>query len=117
MRELLARIKALLKRPQELIPNELRCGDVVLFGQSCEVFKGGIKLDLRASEYVLLEFLLRHRGTVFSSKDLLDRVWHSEAEVGYDAVSTCIKRLRAKIDTNGDSSIIKTIHGVGYLIE
>jgi len=117
MLELVARIKALLRRPQELIPNELHCADVVLFVQPAEVFKGGVKLDLRPAEYSLLEFLLRHRGTVFSSEDLLDRVWHSDAEVGYDAVSTCVKRLRAKIDTDGNTSIIKTIHSVGYLIE
>ena len=117
MRELCARVKTLLRRPSHLSSNDLRCGDIMLSLAAAQVYKGGEEVELMPAEYALLEFLLRNKGKAFSAEDLLAHVWKSDAEVSLAAVTTCIKRLRDKIDSEGRNSIIKTVHGMGYLIE
>jgi two-component system OmpR family response regulator len=62
----------------------------------------------------VLEFLMRHAGHVFSAEALLERIWHSETEATVEAIKTCIKRLRQKLDENDESSVIETIPRVGY---
>ena len=80
--------------------------------------RAGKDLMLLPKEFTLLEFFLRHPGQVFSAEALLTRVWSSEADASIDAVSTCLKRLRKKIDEEGGRhSIIRTVHGVGYKLE
>ncbi len=69
------------------------------------------------AEYALLEFLLRNQGKAFSAEELLASVWKADAHVTLSAVTTCIKRLRDKIDSDERQSILKTVHGIGYMIE
>jgi DNA-binding response OmpR family regulator len=112
-----ARIKALLRRPKALSGNEITCGDITLSLANGKVYKEGHPVDLSPTEFALLEFLMRNRGKIFTPEDLLNRVWTSESEATYSAVTTSVKRIRQKLDQSRDESIIKTVHGIGYKIE
>jgi len=78
--------------------------------------RGQEELNLLAKEISLLEFLVRHRGQVFSVDDLLNKVWHSESDSSEDAVRQCVTRLRKKIDGEGENSLIVTVKGLGYKV-
>jgi two-component system, OmpR family, response regulator len=114
LHELAARIRALLRRASDPRPATLKAGDIELDADSYRVTRAGTELLLLPREFALLEFLMRHPGTVFSADELLARVWQSDTEASHDALRTCLKRLRKKIDSPGRDSIIRTIHGIGY---
>lgn len=116
-RELTARLRALGRRPSECLDDQLRAGDLVLFLHKYRLLKNGEEIDLLPLEFSLLEFLMRHPGRVFGADALLERVWPVNSEASPEAVRTCVKTLRKKIDTDGQTSIIKTVHGVGYKLE
>lgn len=118
MKELSMRLRALLRRSSTALQtDELKFRDLALEPSGHRVTRGGKDLSLLPKEFALLEFLMRHPNQVFSAEALLSRVWASETDTTVDAVSTCIKRLRKKIDVEGQTSIIKTVHGVGYKLE
>ena len=79
--------------------------------------KEGVELKLEPKEFNLLEFMMRNANTVFSAEALIDRVWESETLVSTDAIRTYIKGIRKKVDTDGEPSIIATVHGVGYRLD
>ncbi len=116
LKELLLRIRALLRRPLNYAGDVLQHRDLVVDTKSKQVSKNGIPLHLRPKEYSLLEFLLLHQGTIFSAEAILERVWASESESANDAVLTCVKRLRQQIDDQGQPSFITTVRGSGYMI-
>ncbi len=116
-KELILRVQALLRRPQNYVGEVLRCRRIVLDTKTKRVTKDGAELRLRPKEYDLLEFLLRHKGTIFSAEAIFERVWSSESESANDAIFTCMKRLRQQIDDEDNPSIIKTIRGSGYVID
>lgn len=116
-RELSARVRALLRRSGELKMNVLTCGDIVLDPQGFKVTKDGKDVSLLPKEFALLEFFLRHPNQVFSPEALLDRVWSAESEASPDTIRVHITKLRGKIDTDGQPSIIKTLHRQGYKLE
>lgn len=111
------RLKALLRRAAPFTGDKLKAGNLELDVQSHKVTRDGDELQLLPKEFSLLEFLMRHPGQVFSAEALLNRVWASEADTSVDAVSTCIKRLRKKIDVEGKRSLVRTIHGIGYKLD
>lgn len=114
MKELSARVRSLLRRPPQVTGNVLTAGLLSLEPSTYRVTKNGADLQLLPKEFALLEFLMRHPNQVFSAEALLDRVWKSESDVSPETVRTCLKRLRKKIDVEGEASIIQTLHGVGY---
>lgn len=116
-RELSARVRALLRRSGELKQNVLTCGDIELDPQGFKVTKDGKEVPLLPKEFALLEFFLRHPNQVFSPEALLDRVWSAESEASPDTIRVHITKLRGKIDTEGQPSIIKTLHRQGYKLE
>jgi DNA-binding response OmpR family regulator len=116
-RELVARVRAVLRRPPLVTPSRLKISDLELDPVSHEVFLGAKKLDLKPKEFTLLEFFMRNPNQVFSNNDILNRVWVSESEASPQAVRTCMQRLRDKIDRDGVPSIITTVYGVGYKLE
>src|SRR6516225_3101273 len=116
-RELSARLRALARRPKECLDDHLRAGDLVLQIHKYRLTKNGVEIDLLPLEFSLLEFFMRHPGRVFGADALLERVWPVNSEASPEAVRTCIKTLRKKIDTEGEPSLIKTVHGVGYKLE
>ncbi len=116
MRELLARVRACLRRPYTFTGDTLTVEDIVIEFDTRKVLKNGSVVDLLPMEYKLLEFLMRHRGQTFSASALLDRVWKSTSDVSEDAVRTCVKTLRRKIANSDGSSVLETVYGVGYKV-
>ncbi|MBC7997584.1 MAG: response regulator transcription factor [Leptolyngbya sp.] len=117
-RELLARVRALLRRPHSMAQTILRASDLELDPASCTVLKNGQELKLRPKVYSLLEFFMRHPKQVFSAEAILERVWMDDATASPDTVRTHIKLLRRAIDTKGteENSLIKNVRNRGYLM-
>jgi DNA-binding response OmpR family regulator len=116
-KELMARIRALLRRPQSMVVNVLTFGNLVLDRENYKVTKDGHNVNLLPKEFALLEFFMRHPNRVFAPEALLNRVWSSDSDATIEAVTTCIKRLRQKIDTQGQASFICTVRGAGYRLQ
>ena len=116
MKELQARVRALLRRPQAFLGTQLRYGNIVLDPQAYKVTRDGEELKLLPKEIALLEFFMRHPGQVFTAEAVLNRVWSSESEASPESFRTCLKRLRQKVDV-GEESIIEYVHGLGYRIK
>lgn len=115
--ELLARIRKLMRLVHQSPPNNLRFGDLEIdfVNHSISGPKGSIELTLR--EWTLLLFFVRQRGRIFSKYELLELVWHYQADVESNVVEVTIKNLRKKLQ-NADSKVrIKSQRGVGYWIE
>lgn len=116
--ELAARLRALLRRPKEKFTgSELKARDLVLDPVGCKVSKSGQVLSLQPMEYALLEFFMRHSGTLLSAETLLLRVWGSDSDATVDTLRTYIKTLRKKIDSLDQRSLISTVYGSGYRFE
>jgi DNA-binding response OmpR family regulator len=114
LNELSARLRALLRRPQEVRANVLKASDLVLNPTTREVTLNDKPISLLPLEYSLLEFFMRHPNHVFSHNVLVERVWKSESNATAEAVRTCVMALRKKISTTGKQSMIRTVHGTGY---
>jgi DNA-binding response OmpR family regulator len=114
MRELQARVKALLRRPTILIGDVLKFDELLLDRSAYIVKRGEKDIALLPKEFALLEFFMRNPNRVFTTQALLNHVWADESDATAAAVTTCIKRLRQKIDVEGEPSLICTVHGVGY---
>jgi two-component system, OmpR family, response regulator len=111
-RELVARIKAILRRTDgEGSQERLVLGDIELNGPAREVKVAGHSVDLRAKEFDLLAFLMENRGIVVSRDTLLDRVWGMEYAGGSRTVDVHVAQLRSKL---GRPNLIRTIRGAGY---
>ncbi len=115
MKELTARIRALLRRVTPY-SDLLEAGNVSVDPKQRTVSVGGKPVELVHREFALLEYLLRHKGQIFSSTALIDSVWTAESDVGPETVRQCVKRLRHKIDTEGQESLIENVFKVGYRI-
>jgi DNA-binding response OmpR family regulator len=116
MRELSARVRALLRRFNKTYELVLEVGDIALEPSKHQVLKEGKEIKLQPKEFALLEFLMRNRNEPFSIETLLNRIWDSDTMASPDTVRVCITRLRNKIDTPGQPSIIQTVHRMGYKI-
>lgn len=112
--ELLARVRALLRRPKEHNGIHLESGPVSLDIVTKAVVMEGEPVHLTAKEYHLMEYLLRRQGQVVSKDDLLDHVWSDEDRVQHNTVETFIANLRKKIGPG--ERVIKTVRGHGYKV-
>jgi DNA-binding response OmpR family regulator len=111
--ELLARVRALLRRPQPRTGNTFTSGPLQLDVVSKEVAVDDVTVHLTAKEFQLLEYLLRHKGEVISKDQLLDHVWADESRVQHNTVETFVANLRKKIG----EAIIQTVRGHGYKVK
>ncbi len=116
-RELLARVRALLRRPQQLVNTELSSANISLDTRSLKVLCGDQEIKLTRQEYLLLEFLMRNKNEVFSSEALVERAWSSLSESSPDTVRVHMSRLRKKLSPDLDSCPIRTLHGQGYVFK
>ena len=116
LKELSARLRALLRRPQAVVTNVITNGYLELDVVKRRITKGGVEIHLLPRDFELLEFMMRHLDEVFSSEALLQRIWGSDAEATSDALRTSIKRLRQKLDVSDSDaqSFIENIPRVGY---
>lgn len=112
--ELLARIRALLRRPAEGAGTSYHIGDVTINSISKTVEKNGHAVHLTAKEFQLLEYLAARKGEVLSKDQLLDHVWADDARVQHNTVETFIANLRKKIDKPGGENVVRTVRGFGY---
>jgi DNA-binding response OmpR family regulator len=111
--ELVARIRALLRRAQPALPPVLECGDLRLDPAQRTASRAGRHLDLGPKEFGVLELLLSARGRVVPAEELLERVWDEMADPFTTAVKVTMSRLRGKL---GDPPVIETIPQAGYRI-
>ena len=116
--ELEARIKALLRRTgaEPAVPL-LSCGDLTLDPSSHRAIRGKVVIDLTVKEYRLLEYLIRNQGTAQSRLTLLKNVWDKNFDTNTNVVDVYVNYLRSKIDKDFDRKLIRTVVGVGYMME
>lgn len=118
VRELAARVRALLRRPAAIAPERLlSAGNLTLNTSNREVKVNNQIVHLRPKEFSILELMLRNKKHLFSANALLEKLWSDEPDANVESVRTAITRLRKKIDESGKESIIVTVHGLGYKLE
>lgn len=115
--ELLARVRALLRRPAEVLQTVLSVGDLTLNTVNFEVHRAGKLISLTGKEFALLEFLLRNQGRPSSKDTIISHIWDYSADVLPNTVEVYMRYLRQKIDDDFDSKLIHTSRGFGYRIE
>ncbi len=115
-RELVARIRALLRRQTVAPSSNLSLHDVALDPIKHRLTKGGKDVHLQPRDFALLEFLMRHPDEIFSTEALLTRVWHQDSEASSAGLRAAIVRIRKVIDDDGEDSksLIENVARVGY---
>jgi two-component system copper resistance phosphate regulon response regulator CusR len=116
-RELLARLRALLRRSTELHPPRLSVGDLVLDTAAQNATSAGHAISLTHKEYALLEYLVRNAGRVVSRADIAEHVWDETFDPFSNLIEVYINRLRRKIDPDGSSGLLQTRRGAGYILK
>lgn len=117
LEELLARVRALLRRPAEQKGTVLKAADLELDTTTFRVTRAGKEILLTSKEFALLEFLLRNQGRPSNKETIVAHVWDYDADILLNTVEVYIKYLRAKVDEPFDKQLIKTVRGFGYKIE
>ena len=115
--ELLARLRALQRRPPGMVPRLLRCEDLVLDPATRKVTRAGKPIELTPKEFGLLEYLIRHSGAVVTRTAIIENVWDMNFDSLTNVVDVFINRLRAKIDRPFEVDLIHTVRGVGYVMK
>lgn len=114
--ELLARIRALLRRGSLLSGSSIAVADLTLDAVARTVQRGGKQIDLSAREFALLQYMAQHTGEALSRTMILKKVWDMNHDPLTNVVDVHINRLRKKIDNSFDTPLIHTIRGVGYVL-
>jgi two-component system, OmpR family, response regulator len=111
--ELTARCRALLRRPNEKLPETLKIADIELNPGERRVKRSGRDVPLTLKEFGLLEYFMRHPNQVVNREDLLNHLWDFNYVGFSNVVDVHVKNLRRKLDANGES-ILETVRGIGY---
>jgi two-component system response regulator MprA len=114
--ELLARVRALLRRREPGGREILRCADIVMDVSAHEVRRGDRAVELTALQFNLLEHFLRHPRQVLERDRLLESVWGLDTDAVSNVVDVTIADLRARIETDGQPRLLQTVRGVGYVL-
>ena len=116
--ELLARIRALLRRPEKQIDNILKIDDLELNPTTFQINRGGRKINLSNKEFALLEYLMRNPGRILTKDNIIAHVWDYDADILPNTVEVYIGYLRNKIDKSfkNKPKLIETVRGFGYKI-
>ncbi len=113
--ELLARIRALLRRPQESTGNVLKIGDLTLDTITYEVERAGKQITLSAKEFALLQYMMRNQNRALSKENIITHVWDFDADILPNTVEVYVGYLRNKIDKpHKGSELLHTMRGFGY---
>ena len=116
--ELLARIRALLRRPQETKGNILKVGDLTLDTLNYEVKRGNTAIGLSSKEFALLEYMMRNSGRILSKDNIIAHVWDFDADILPNTVEVYIGYLRNKVDKPfKKTELIHTLRGFGYKLD
>lgn len=117
LEELLARVRALLRRPTEQQSVVLTAGDLQLDTTTFQVTREGKDIKLTSKEFALLEYLLRNQGRPLSKETIISHVWDYDADILLNTVEVYIKYLRSKVDQPFKTQLIQTVRGFGYKID
>lgn len=117
LEELLARVRALLRRPAEQHATILTAGDLSLNTVTFEVKRAGKPIQLTGKEFALLEFLMRNQNRPLPKSTIISHVWDYDADVLPNTVEVYIKYIRNKVDQPFDKPLIHTIRGFGYKLQ
>lgn len=117
LNELLARVRALLRRPKELLGDVLRLDNVLMDMSKHIVTRAGKEIRLTRKEFILLEYLMRNQGVVLSRASIMDHVWDMHADPFSNTIESHILSVRKKIDVPGERKLIRTISGRGYVMD
>ncbi len=115
--ELLARVEALARRPRNLATPVLKVADLEVDLDAREVKRGGVLFELTPKEFLVLEYLCRHKGKVMSRTLITEYAWGYHFDPGTNIVDVVINHLRKKIDSGKGKKLITTVRGVGYVIK
>lgn len=115
-RELLARLRALLRRTGRLQAAELVVADLVVDTVGQNVFRGGKTISLTAKEYALLEFLARNAGRVVGRAEIAEHVWDDEFDPFSNLIEVYVNRVRRKVDVGSGKPLLHTRRGAGYVL-
>jgi two-component system, OmpR family, response regulator len=115
--ELMARVRALLRRERKIVGPRLSLADLEMDTQAHTVARAGKRIELNRKEFALLEYLMRNPGTTLTRAMILEHVWDMNADPFTNTVDVHIRFLREKIDIGHKKKLIKTVHGFGYKIE
>jgi DNA-binding response OmpR family regulator len=114
--ELLARLRALLRRGEEVLPDTLRVADLEIDTRGQRAARGGRAIPLTTKEYTLLEYLARNTGRVVGRAEISDHAWDDNYDPFSNLIEVYISRLRRKIDDGTAVPLIHTRRGAGYLL-
>ena len=114
--ELLARVRALLRRGPVLLPTVLTVADLVVDTRARRVERAGKPITLTAKEYTLLAYLTRHAGRLLTRSDIIDNVWDENFDPLSNVIDVYIQRLRRKVDDGFAQRLIHTRRGAGYVL-
>jgi len=114
-RELLARLRALLRRSGELRPPNITVADLVVNTASQSVTRGGRRIPLTTKEYALVEFLAHHAGEVVGRAAIAEHVWDESFDPFSNLIEVYVNRLRRKIDADSNAPLFHTRRGAGYV--
>jgi len=114
--ELLARIRALLRRAQPQAAEILKFSDLTLDTGTRQAFRGERAIDLTAKEYELLELFMRNPRQVLTREVIFDRVWDYDFGGESNIIEVYVRYLRQKLETNGEQRLLHTVRGVGYVL-
>ncbi len=115
--ELLARVRALLRREGTSKSQELRVGDLTLNALTRQIWRGQRLIELTTKEYVILEYLMRHPNVVVTRTMIEEHAWDYDFDSLSNLVDVYMRRLRRKIDNEGEDSLIQTVRGAGYRLK
>lgn len=115
--ELLARVRALLRREALSKTAQLQVKDLVLDTLTREVRRGERNIDVTTKEYSILEYFMRHPNIVITRTMLEENVWNYEFDSMSNIIDVYIRRLRRKVDEDGEDSLIQTVRGAGYRLK
>lgn len=114
--ELLARMRALLRRGAALLPETLRVADLAVDVRSHRVWRSGQPIELTAKEYALLDYLARHAERVIGRAEIGEHVWDEAFDPFSNLIEVYIQRLRRKIDEGHPQKLLRTFRGEGYML-
>jgi DNA-binding response OmpR family regulator len=115
--ELLARVRALIRRGATETPGILQVDDLIFNPATRDVTRGGQRIDLTLKEYALLEYLMRHAGRVLTRPMISEHVWNQDFDTFTNVIDVYVNYLRNKIDRGRAKKLIHTIRGSGYMLK
>ena len=115
-RELLARIRVMMRRKPQFTSNQLKIADLILDRDTRKVTRAGNEIDLSAKEFMVLECLMRNKNIVMTRQQIEQNAWDFDFEGGSNVIDVYIRYLRKKIDAQYEQKLIHTVRGVGYVM-